>query len=104
MDVHPSITIDQMPLVSLSVFQFHQLLQHTTTMNYKLHEKYEKGCKTNSTNLQKILDSYGQMTRQEKQTSRSSHKVALSSLELKKRKEQLTQEKKIKCVEKTGER
>jgi len=39
MDVHPSITIDQMPIISLSIFQFHQLLQHTSTMNYKLHQK-----------------------------------------------------------------
>ncbi|KAL9336692.1 hypothetical protein Peur_071180 [Populus x canadensis] len=63
-----------MPIVSLSVFQFHQMLQHATTMNYKLHKKNEKGRrKTMSTNLQKILDSYGQMTRQEKQTSLSYH-------------------------------
>jgi hypothetical protein len=55
-----------MPIVSLSVFQFHQMLQHATTMNYKLHKKNEKGRKIMSTNLEKILDSYGQTTRQEK--------------------------------------
>ena len=81
MDVHPSITIDQMPIVSFSVFQFHQLLQHTTTMNYKLHKKNDKGRKTKSTNLQKIQESYGQMTLQGKQTSLSYHWVALSNLE-----------------------
>jgi len=70
-----------MPIVSLSVFQFHQMLQHATTMNYKLHKKNEKGRKIMSTNLQKILDSYGQMTRLEKQTSLFYHWVALSSLE-----------------------
>ena len=81
MDVHLSITIYQMPIGSLSVSQFHQWLQHTTTMNYKLHKKNGKERKTKYTNLQKILDSSGQMTRQEKQTSLSYHWVALSSLE-----------------------
>ena len=48
--------------------------------------------------MQKILDLYGQMTRQEKQTSVSYHWVALSSLEQRKRKLQVTQEKKFKGV------
>jgi len=80
MDVHPSITIDQMPIISLSIFQFHQLLQHTSTMNYKLHQKKWKGRKTKSTNLHKVLGSQGQITQQEKQRSLAYHRVALSSL------------------------
>lgn len=31
MNVHPSITIDQMPVVGLTIFQFDQLLQSTIT-------------------------------------------------------------------------
>jgi hypothetical protein len=35
MNVHPSITIDQMPIVSLPIFQFDQLLQRIITSRYK---------------------------------------------------------------------
>jgi hypothetical protein len=53
--------------------------------------------------MQKILDSYGQRTRQEKKTSLSYHRVALSSLEQRKWKQQLNTRKKKLSVSRTVE-